>query len=396
MEKYFGAQIKRLWRLLPLVFCVMALLFASVYLIYQGLVTQWSESDELKKLSVAIVGTTDPMLQAGIDAMAFLDASNMSLEFISMDEQTAKQKLQKGDISAYVVFPDDFLNRALQGVIEPIRFISAPGSENILSLVKDELTASLANILLTSEYGAFAMGDALKDLGYDGRFQTDHMNNMAYTFIAQVLQRDSVYSVEELGISGGLKFDEYMICGLSVVFLFLMTLPFVSVFVKEEPTMERLLKSRGVGAISQTVCELGAYILFLLLLSALLLPVYSAFSLKGILHLIPLVFCIGTVSYLIYNLSRDLVSGVLLQMVVAVAMCFVSGCFYPVYFFPLSVQNMAKFLPAAVAREHLSVLLTQQEPTGSGLILAATGAVCLVLCLLIRHLRIKGVKEGAR
>ena len=160
--------------------------------------------------------------------------------------------------------------------------------------------------------------------------------------------------------------------------------------------MERLLKSRGVGAISQTVCELGAYILFLLLLSALLLPVFSAFSLKGILHLIPLVFCIGTVSYLIYNLSRDLVSGVLLQMVVAVAMCFVSGCFYPVYFFPLSVQNMAKFLPAAVAREHLSVLLTQQESTGSGLILAATGAVCLVLCLLIRHLRIKGVKEGAR
>lgn len=396
MEKYFGAQIKRLWRLLPLVFCVMALLFASVYLIYQGLVTQWSESDELKKLSVAIVGTTDPMLQAGIDAMASLDSSNMSLEFISMDEQTAKQKLQKGDISAYVVFPDDFLNRALQGVIEPIRFISAPGSENILSLVKDELTASLANILLTSEYGAFAMGDALKDLGYDGRFQTDHMNNMAYTFIAQVLQRDSVYSVEELGISGGLKFDEYMICGLSVVFLFLMTLPFVAVFVKEEPSMERLLKSRGVGAISQTVCELGAYILFLLLLSALLLPVFGAFSLKGILHLIPLVFCIGAVSYLIYNLSRDLVSGVLLQMVVAVAMCFVSGCFYPVYFFPLSVQNLAKFLPAAVAREHLSVLLTQQEPAGSGAILAATGAVCLLACLLIRCLRIKGVKEGAR
>jgi len=397
MEKYFRAQIKRLCHLLPLVFCVMALLFGSVYLIYQGLITQWSQSDSLKRLSVAIVGSNeDPVLKAGIDALATLDSSNMSLEFLNMDEATAREKLNAGDISAYVVFSEDFLNKALQGTIEPIRFISAPGSENILSLVKDELTSSLASILLTSECSAFAMGDALKDLGYDNRFQVDHMNNMAFTFIAQVLHRDEIYNVEEIGLSGGLKFDEYMLSGLSVIFLFLMTLPFASVFVKEEPTMERLLKSRGIGIVSQTICELGAYVLLLLLLSSLMLPVFGAIELRGILHLIPVVFCVGTISYLIYNLSRDLVSGVLLQMVVVIGMCFISGCFYPVFFFPLSVQKMASFLPAAVAREHLSLLITQYEGTGSGLFLTATGVVCLLICLAIRYLRIKGIKEASR
>lgn len=397
MGKYLKAQIKRLWRIMPLVFCVMALLFGSVYLIYQGLVSQWSQSDTLKKLRVAIVSTDmEPMLQYGIDALAALDSSNMSLEFLNMDEQSARQDLQAGRISAYVVFPEDFLNKAFQGIIEPIRFISASGSENMISLVKDELTSSLAGIILTSECGSFAIGDALRDLGYDSRFQTDQMNEMAVTFVSQVLQRDEYYAVEELGVAGGLRFDEYMICGLSVVFLFLMTLPFVSVFVKEEPTMERLLKSRGVGAFSQTVCELGAYVLFLLLLSSLLLPVLGEVSPAGVLHLIPVVFCVGALSYLVYNLSRDLVSGVLLQMIVAVAMCFISGCFYPVYFFPVSVQKMAQFLPAAVAREHLSLLMTQQEPAGSGVMLTATGCACFFAACVIRYARIKGVKEGAR
>lgn len=397
MSKYFKAQIKRLWHLLPLVFCVMALLFGSIYLIYQGLVTQWTESDILQRLNVAMVGTNeDPILQAGMDALTAMDSSNMSIAFLNMDEQTAKEKLEAGEISAYVVFPEDFLNKAFQGNLDPVRFVSAPGSENILSLVKDELTSSLASIVLTSECGSFGISDALADLGYDSRTQYEQMNSLAITYMSQVLHRDKIYNVEELGISGGLKFDAYMLCGLAVVFLFLMTLPFVSVFVKEDPTMVRLLKSRGVGAISQTVSELAAYVLFLLLLSALLLPIFDAFSLKGILHLFPVVFCIGAVSYLVYNLSQDLISGVLLQMVIAVAMCFISGCFYPVYFFPVSVQKMAKYIPAAIAREHLSVLITQQEGTGTGAALMATGFICLLISLALRFARIRGMKEAAR
>lgn len=397
MDKYFKAQMKRLWRLLPLVFCVMALLFASVYLIYQGMVTQWTQSEELKRLSIAIVGPhDDPFLQDAIDALAALDSSNMSLEFLNMDEQTAASQLSSGKIAAYVVFSEDFLNKAIEGIIEPIRFVSSPGSENILSLVKDELTASLAGMLLNSEYGSFAIGDALADLGYDHRFQVDNMNNMAYTLIAQVLTRDEMFRVEELGVSGGLKFDKYMICGLCVVFLFLMTLPFASVFVKDENTMERLLKSRGIGALAQTVCEVGAYILFLLLLSVMLLPIFEALSLKGVLYFLPVVLCIGSISYLVYNLSRDIVSGVLLQMVVAVAMCFISGCFYPVYFFPLSVQKMAAYLPAAAAREQLSMLMTGEESAISWVILMATAVLCLLLSLVIRFLRIRGGKEGAK
>ena len=116
----------------------------------------------------------------------------------------------------------------------------------------------------------------------------------------------------------------------------------------------------------------------------------------NILRLMPVVFFIAAFSYLLYNLAGDLVSGVLLQLVIGVAMCFISGCFYPVYFFPVSVQKTARFLPAAIAREHISLLITQQEGTGSGIVLLAMGLTCMLLALFLRFLRIKGGKEGER
>lgn len=395
MDKYFVTQFKRLWRLLPLVVCVMGLLFGGVYLAYQGIVSQWMQSDTLRKVTIATVGTnTDPILQMGLNAVKNIDSSSMAVSFVDMEEQQAKEELQSGTIAAYIVFPEAFLDGAFQGTIEPLRFVSAAGSENIVSLVKDELTSALATLLLSSERGAFAMGDALADLGYDGSFQYEHINEMAKLYVEQGLKRDDVYAVEELGISNGLKFEEYMLCGLSVVFLLLMTLPFVAVFVREDPTMERLLKSRRVGAVAQTVCELGAYTLFLLVLTALLLLLIAPITFGSLMHLLPVTFCIAAISYLIYNLSKDLISGVLLQMVVAVALCFVSGCFYPVYFFPVSVQKLAEYLPAAIARNHISCLITGEDGMHSAAALLAIGTVCGMICVLIRHLRVRGKKEA--
>ena len=152
MRKYFITQIKRLWRLLPIAFLVMALLFGSIYLIYQKIVSDWSQSSAFKKLDVGIVGVLDDrLLKNSLEAIKTMDDSNLSLNLIEMDESTARTKLESGSIAAYVVFPDDFMDKALQGEIEPLQFVSAAGSADIISLVKDEFTMALSTILLSSE-----------------------------------------------------------------------------------------------------------------------------------------------------------------------------------------------------------------------------------------------------
>ncbi len=397
MSKYFGIQLKRLWRVMPIALWVMALLFGGVYLVYQGVVAQWTQSSSLQKMDIATVGTnTDPVLQMGLDAVKQIDSSSMSINFVDMDEEQAVKALQAGTVKAYIVFPQSFLHNAYQGVIEPLRFVSTAASENIVSMVKDELTSALATIVISSEQAAFAVGDALADLGYDSGAQYDHINSMAIRLAAQVLGRDEIYTLEELGISAGLNFEQYMLCGLSVVFLFLMALPFVSIFVKNDFSLEQLLMSKRLSSLEQTVCELLAYTLFLYVLSVLLLPLIGSVSLGAILYLVPITFCTAAISYLIYSLSKELISGVLLQMVVTVALCFVSGCFYPVYFFPVSVQEIAGYLPAGVARLHISGLITGEYDSFTTVYLLAVGFVCMGLCVLIRYLRIRGRKEVKR
>lgn len=382
---------------MPIAFCVMGLLFGSVYLIYRGLVSQWSQSDSFKKMNIGIVGVMDdPFLKMGLDALKTIDATNLSLTLIEMEEAAARAKLVAGEISAYVVFPEDFMNKAFMGTIEPLQFVSASGSENIISLVKDEFTKSLADVLLSSECGTFGIADALEFYGYDASYQNIHMNKLALEYVELVLDRNTIFTVEECGVSDGLKFDQYMLCGLSVLFIFLMSLPFVSIFVQRESTMDQLLKSRGIGAISQVICELGAYCLFFLVLSALLLPILNAFSLKGLLLLIPAVFCIASISYFVYSISSDLISGVLLQMITALGLCFVSGCMYPISFFPISLQKIASYLPAGIAREHFESMLTGKNAAFSTIGLLLFWAVFAGLSILTRHLKISGEREGKR
>ena len=377
-----------------MVVCVMAMLLGGVYLVYQGVVSQWTQSSSLQKMDIATVGTnTDPVLQMGLDAVKQIDASAMSINFVDMDEAQAKKALQNGTIKAYIVFPQSFLHNAFQGAIEPLRFVSTSASENIVSMVMDELTSALATIVISSEQAAFAVGDVLADLGYDSNTQYDHINKMAIRFVEQTLGRDDIYQLEVLGISAGLNFEQYMLCGLAVVFLFLMSLPFVSVFVKDDYSMERLLMSKSVCASGQILCELGAYTLFLFVLSALLLPLIGSFSLEGLLYLLPVTFCVASISYLLYSLSKELISGVLLQMIVTVALCFVSGCFYPVYFFPVSVQKIAQYLPAGVARIHIANWITGQSSVDTALYLIITGIACMGLCVGIRYLQVRGRKE---
>lgn len=398
MNKYFATQLKRLLRLLPVVLCVLILLTTSIYLVYNGLVSRWTKSDTLEKFNIGLVGTQDePMLQVGLEAVTSMDSSSMSIVFLEMDEETAINKLNAGQITAYVVFSEEFLQNALAGKITPLRFVSSSGSENIVSLVKDELTTAIATLLLSSEYGAFGLTEALEAYGYDGSFQQEHINKLAIEYAEKVLNRDAVYEVQEIGIVEGfegISFEDYLLCGLSVVFLFLLTLPFVAVYSKDDLVMERLLKSRGVGAVSQTVCELGAYVLFFWLMASFMLFGIGKFSFAGILHVFPVAFSIAAISYLIYNLCRNLLSGVLVQMILSVAVCFVSGCFYPVYFFPLPVQKIAKYLPPAIAREHLASYLTDKAATQSGWLLLGIGFVCGMLCVLLRYMRITSGRGG--
>ena len=199
--------------------------------------------------------------------------------------------------------------------------------------------------------------------------------------------------MEELGISSGLSLAEYMACGLSVLLGFLLTLPFAPVLVQDSYALERLLKSRGIGAASQVICELGVFVLFLAVFTAVPVGIMGDHRIWNTLQAIPAVFCIAAISYFLYSLCIDVLSAVLLQLFTVLAMCFLSGCMYPTNFFPISVQKFSSFLPAAMVKNHLASIW-YGEPSGAFRMLLLSGLLFTLCSILIRAVRITG-KKGA-
>ena len=397
MSRYFSLQIKRILRYLPGAFCVVLLLLSCLFTVFSLMVHQDAGQEVKQKARVAISGSTDnAYLQMALSAMQAFDSTQYSLEMVQMDEDEARQALAWGKIAAYVVVPEAFMEAALRGEIIPMEFVSTTGSANLVSMLRYEITETIATILVSSQKGIFGMANAMydNDLGHAlGR----KMDELSFVYLDHVFVRDNIYTLEELGIGDSLDFSGYLLCGLCVTLAMLMSLPFAPLMIRRDHSLSRMLAARGSGVFLQCLCDFAAYFLalFLVMLPVPLLltkwPDVVLPAAKLFLQTLPVVLMAASFSYLLYTLSADLISGVLLQFFTTVAMCFVSGCIYPVHFFPVGLQKAAAWLPTAFARSQLAGCLTGRSDTASWLMLLCCSLVFFTAGSIIRLRQVKGV-----
>jgi len=361
MKQYFWLQCKRLSRYLPGAFLVVLILLGGLAGVLGVTMDQQAQKEENHKFRIGVVGPMDdPLLQVGVEAIRNYDSSQLAMELVSMEESQAKKDLAMGRISAYIVVPEGFVENALSGTILPLRFVSTVGSSGMSSIVQQELTDAISLVLTDAQKGVYGMYQVT---GERGLYRASGMDKMAVKYAEYVLARDQLYRVETLGIGDGLDLGAYLLCGFLVLFLMLSCLPFAPLLIRRDPALGQMLAARGRPAFLQTVCDLVSYLMVLLVMvlavaaAALLLPGLADFG-KLLLQALPVVVLCGSLSYLLYTLATDLIGGVLLQFFVTLGMCFVSGCLYPVFFFPSGVQKMAAWLPAGVARQYLAGAMT--------------------------------------
>ena len=97
---------------------------------------------------------------------------------------------------------------------------------------------------------------------------------------------------------------------------------------------------------------------------------------------------ISTMQAFLYELVTNVVNGVLLQFVVAVSMAYISGCIYPLSFFPQVVQRVAAYSPAGVALRYMQRGMTSQSIWKELVLLVLYGMVFMGLQIIRRKSRI--------
>lgn len=395
MRKYFYMQLKRLRRLLLPVLMVAAILFGCLMAVYDTISSLNDDSEVTAKFQIGVVGTaSDFYLQMGLKAMASIDTSRFSLELVEMEQADAESAMRRGSIAAFVVFPEGFLDAAFRGKIIPLKFVCTAGSIGLVSMIKDEFTQMVEIMLVEAQRGIYGIGDAMASLGLNG---SQAVNDLSLEYAEFVFYRGHMYRTSTLASFGGLGMEGYVITGLCIVLFLLICLTFSPVMVCRNHALARMLCARGRHVTGQVLCDFGVYTLGLLTVAGVIVA-YLVFWLHAsvtalmLLKTLPMLLALAAMSFLMYELCSNLVSGVLLQFFTALVLCFISGCMYPITFFPEAVQKLSTFLPTGMARIQIAhcILNTHNLANTAGLL--GYGCVFLTCSVLIRHFKTAGVR----
>ena len=247
--------------------------------------------------------------------------------------------------------------------------------EGISTVFKQEMTQIITDIVVSSQKGVYGMADALVDNGTeDGIY--DYMTELSLEFAELIFHRDKMYSVKELGVSNGLSTPEYYVCAVSLMLLMLIGIPFAAIYIKKDYAFCRLLRSRGYSSAKQVGCEYAVHLLTMLLQVGVLLlfagliilrfpAVKAQFPVDMATKLIPVVIMIAAWNVMLFELSNNIVSGLLLHFFAVISLCYISGCIYPVYAFPTKLQELVAWLPTGVARGYLATSFTYKDAGNS-------------------------------
>lgn len=382
MNRYLFLQLKRYAKIIPLILTVMFVIFVCISTILNAMVDKFNSGEEQQMFKVAITGDTDgDYISLGLAAAQTIDDMRFSMEFLELDEAEAEKLLKKGEISAYVVLPENFVDNAIAGKVDKIRFVTTSGDRGITTMLKNELTTLITELVVYSQKGAYGLNSALKENGSPDRKRWDLVDKISIDYVELVFHRGDMIGEKSMGISDGLGFSQYYLCGMTILLLMLIGIPFTSLGVKKDTSLESLLVSRGFSVTRQVTLEYIAHYLVLaatavfMLLCARFMP--NIISLIGdeetvsemlvpfALRVILSAGLLASINMLVYELADNLVSGVLIHFFTTLSLGYITGCFYPIYSFPSSIQKLSSMLPTGIIRRLLAGVFTDDAPTGS-------------------------------
>ena len=398
---YFRLQCRRMLRQLPAALVVTALLLAAA-LALSGAMLEKSRSDApLTRVRVGVVGDFEnEYLSLGLFALQNLDPSRLEIELTVFDtEEAARAALLEGSAAAYVRIPDTFVESIRAGRVEPIRYVASGGAENIGAALTDEVAQAVAVLLTATQDAVYGTQHLVEDL-LPKMKSWKAGDALGELYINQVLDRAALFDTEVLDAPQGMSLPEALLCGVLVLFLLLWGISACGVFARRESELWRMLSARGMGAAKQVTAELLAYLALLLVtLGVFLLPALLAVRAADLerfglalhtgavtrlaLRLLAAAVLAGAMHFFLYELASGVVQSVLLQFLTAVSLGYVSGCLYPLRFFPEAMQRVGQWLPPGCAIAFLGAGLEHDAGLAPALgllvwtILFAVGAIGL-------------------
>ncbi len=404
MKTYIYLQIKRVMKVLPTFLLVVLILLLSLAAVFVTVSSANQAETVGIKTKIAYTGNIEgTYLETGLNVIKEMDSTQYTIEFVEMDKEEAFDAVRKMEVAACAIIPDNFAAEAWRGNILPITYVTVNDPSGLTPFFKDEVTKIISDALVEGLRCTYATQSLVYQyVDYDTSWE--RMNEMNIEYMDVLLNRDKIYTVKNSGLRNDMGFAEYLFCGISVLLLFLTALPFSLLFVRQDHSLQKLLSSRRIGSIKQITAELlsvftGLFILFVCILIPVIIIVLffntpistilpPASLLRTLLWGIPVILLISSMSLLIFELTDNLISGVLYHFFLTLSLCYISGCLYPIFAFPEIIQKIARLLPTGIARDVLGGALTGNSSYLSLMGLLIYSLIFYALTIIVRSRKI--------
>ena len=371
---YLLIQYKRIFKLLPGIILMIALVAILLSAALFALLNSDSYKSEQMRYKLGLVGSTDnELIDLGVHLLETEDDMQYVLELVQYeDEAEAKAALRSADISAYIVITDEFAD-AVDAMTNDAKltYYATSGQKGISNVMMDEIALVATNIIVPSENGICTLRDIMLQEGYDkaDTYMTVYEIFMAY--VNTMMLRGEISTVTELGISDGLTTPQYYFVSLLLFFLLLMTMCFVAYFIGINHAQHKFFSSKGITALQQV---LGEYIPFLTVNIIVALLVAGLAKLTGlgdfigvdidsgfVLRIVVIEALFTGLAFLLYEILEGIINKVLVTFLLYIAGAYASGYFYPRSILPEMMQQLGQWLPTGLAFDFLGSVVTGES-----------------------------------
>lgn len=405
-KQYFLTQLKRVIKALPGICLLTVVLTVSLLVLLKAMFFIEEAKEEKQVVQIGIVGDlSDSYLGMGISVIKNMDGVKSMANIDTMTQEEAFEKFATGEISAFLLVPDGFVDSILSGENKQITYITSKETKGLGGILVNELVNSISQMVTMTQSSVYAMQMYLVE-NEERDVISQATRGMNEVFIGAVLNRMGIYEIQLLGVSNRISTTGHLFTGILLLLMMLWGIHSVGLMVREEHSLLRILHVKGLKAGKQVLAEVTAYSilqgvsLFCVFGCVILLKHLLSFSIREwdileaankfgfVLSLIPVVWMMSTMQAFLYDMVTNIVNGVLLQFVVTVSMAYISGCIYPLSFFPQVVQRMAAYSPAGVALRYMQRGMTSQSVWKELLLLVLYGMVFMGLQIIRRRSRI--------
>lgn len=404
---FLQLQLKRAFRVLPqlvlgaiaLSFVISAIAFCGSKLLYHN--------ENKSKLQVGLVGEESETSKYGnlaISMLGQIESTQTTCEFILMDKESAYEEFYNGRLAAVLFVPENFVQSIMNGTNTPATLLMRQDTSGLNSALIKELTESGAMLLSSSESGIYSADYLFSNYG-NSQSKKQANTDLNAKYLDVIFSREASFSKTQISATNSLSTLQYYMGAGLTVFLLIWGLSCSTLIQNTSRSLEMKLASMGVSYPIQFLIQLFSLFLvytatFLGITLCLKIALFAfpsiakTLSLNGLLHVLSFVcgslfvlLFTSTFILLLYQLTSNTISGMLLLFILTVFMAFFSGCILPQSFLPDQIHSIGRFLPTGLIMKQFHSLILGKFPFSNTVWLLLESILCSIVAYLVSNHR---------